>query len=56
MFDLFHNPKTNEIKLGYRFIFQSHERTLTDKEIELCTKDILEPILKIDSVSLPGRF
>jgi phenylalanyl-tRNA synthetase beta chain len=55
MFDLFRNPKTGEIKLGYRFIFQSHEKTLTDQEIDKYTDNILESVLAIESVSLPGR-
>lgn len=55
MFDLFRNPKTGEIKLGYRFIFQSHDKTLTDQEIDKYTNNIIESALAIDSVSLPGR-
>ena len=55
MFDFFENKKTNQTKLGYRFIFQSFSKTLTDKEINLSIENILNTVLQIDSVSLPGR-
>ena len=54
MFDFYKNEKLNETKIGYRFIFQSHEKTLTDAEINEEIKKIIEATLLIDSVSLPG--
>ena len=54
MFDFYKNKKTDSTKIGYRFIFQSHEQTLTDEEMDKSIDDILTPILSIDSVSLPG--
>ena len=54
MFDYYKNSKTNITKVGYRFIFQSHDETLTDTEIDKIINDILDTILTIDSVSLPG--
>ncbi len=53
MFDFYKNPKTNATKIGYRFIFQANDRTLTDIEIDKTIKKIIEPILFMDSVSLP---
>ena len=54
LFDFYKNNKTDEIKIGYRFIFQSNVKTLTDSEI---THD-MEKIIKIangfDGVSIPG--
>ena len=54
IFDFYKNKKADEIKIGYRFIFQSNTKTLTDSEI---TQDI-EKIIKIangfDGVSIPG--
>ena len=54
LFDFYKNNKADEIKIGYRFIFQSNTKTLTDIEI---TQDI-EKIIKIangfDGVSIPG--
>tara|TARA_B110000259_G_scaffold143668_1_gene161817 strand:- start:4887 stop:6791 length:1905 start_codon:yes stop_codon:yes gene_type:complete len=54
MFDYYKNSKTNITKVGYRFIFQSHDKTLTDTEIDKIINNIVDPILLIDSVSLPG--
>ena len=54
MFDFFENKKIGEYKIGFRFIFQSNSRTLNDKEIDNIIIEIIEPILQIDSVSLPG--
>ena len=54
MFDFFINHKTNTIKIGYRFIFQSTTKTLSDNEINSKSKRILAPILDIDGVTIPG--
>ena len=56
MFDFYENKKINETKIGYRFIFQSHDKTLNDIEINLEIKKITEAALSIDSVSLPGSL
>ena len=55
MFDFYENIKTNETKIGYRFIFQSNSRTLTDIEVNKEIKRITDSVLLIDSVSLPGN-
>ncbi len=54
LFDFFENKKTNEIKIGYRYIFQSHKKTLTDEEINSSIEQIIKSVLSISSVSLPG--
>ena len=54
MFDFFENKKTNEIKVGYRLIFQSHAKTLTDSEVDKIVDNIISPVLSIKSISLPG--
>lgn len=54
MFDFYENKKNMEIKVGYRFIFQSFDKTLTDDEINSEVDRILEPLLRIDSVNIPG--
>ena len=54
MFDFYENKKINESKIGYRFIFQSHNRTLTDMEINYEISKIKDTVLSIESVSLPG--
>jgi phenylalanyl-tRNA synthetase beta chain len=54
IFDYYKDDKRKIIKLGYRFIFQSHLKTLSDLEIKKKVNEILDPILKIDRVSIPG--
>lgn len=54
IFDYYQNEKTEEIKIGFRFIFQSKEITLTSSQIELIYNDIVRESLKIDGVLIPG--
>ena len=54
MFDFYENKKLGESKIGFRFIFQSNNETLTDIEIDKKVKEIIETLLIIPSVSLPG--
>tara|TARA_B100000900_G_scaffold415115_1_gene443866 strand:+ start:2585 stop:4483 length:1899 start_codon:yes stop_codon:yes gene_type:complete len=54
IFDYYKDDKREIIKLGYRFIFQSHLKTLSDFEINKKVNEILSPILKIDGISIPG--
>ena len=42
LFDFFENHKNNEIKIGYRFIFQSLSKTLTDKDIDKELKNFIK--------------
>ena len=54
LFDFYKDQKSLDVKIGFRMIFQSNTKTLTDSEIELDVKNILEPILKMGGVSIPG--
>ena len=54
IFDYFKNEKKNEIKIGFRLIFQSKERTLTSGQIENVLKDIIAQSLKISGINIPG--
>ena len=54
IFDYYKDDKRKIIKLGYRFIFQSHLKTLSDPEVNKKVNEILSPILEIDGVSIPG--
>ena len=54
IFDYYKNNNTNEIKIGYRFVFQSHSKTITDIEVKEVISDIIISSLAIDSVSIPG--
>jgi len=54
IFDFYKNDNTNSVKLGYRFIFQSQKKTLSEEEINKKVQDIINPIIKMDGVSIPG--
>ena len=54
IFDFYKNDKNEEIKIGVRMIFQSNKKTLSDEDIKDSISKILEPILNINGVSVPG--
>ena len=54
MFDLYKDPKSGNIKVGYRFIFQSDLKTLTDEEVDKVINAIVESSLEIDGIEIPG--
>ena len=54
IFDFYNNQKNNEIKLGFRFIFQSTTSTITENQVNNVMEAIIKHTLSIDSVSIPG--
>ena len=54
IFDFYNNQKNNEIKLGFRFVFQSTTSTITENEVNSVMEDIIQHTLSIDSVTIPG--
>ena len=54
IFDFYNNQENNEIKLGFRFIFQSKTSTITENEVNKVMEDIINHALSIDSVKIPG--
>ena len=54
VFDYYKNEKAGEIKIGFRFIFQSKESTITDKEVKEVMNSVISDALKIDTVNVPG--
>lgn len=54
VFDYYKNKERNEIKIGFRLIFQSHKSTITDNEVNIVMDRIITNSLKLDSVSIPG--
>jgi phenylalanyl-tRNA synthetase beta chain len=54
IFDFYNNQKNNEIKLGFRFIFQSTTSTITENEVNNVMEDIIKYTIAIDSVTIPG--
>ena len=54
IFDYFNNEKKKEVKIGFRFTFQSKEATLNSSEIDSVIDDIVSKSLKINGISIPG--
>ena len=54
IFDYFKNDKKEEIKIGFRFIFQSKKATLKSEQIELIYNEIIQKSLKIKGIDIPG--
>lgn len=54
IFDYYCNEKISEVKIGFRFIFQSSESTITDNQVNNVIEKIIKITSKIDSVSIPG--
>ena len=54
IFDFYNNQKNNEIKLGFRIIFQSKKSTITENEVNSVMETIVNHTLSIDSVTIPG--
>ena len=54
IFDYFRNDKKEEIKIGFRFIFQSKKATLKSEQIELIYNEIIHKSLKIKGIDIPG--
>ena len=54
IFDFYENKKNNEIKLGFRFIFQSNQKTITEIEVNEIISSIIEIATKINTVEIPG--
>ena len=54
IFDFYENNKIKEIKVGVRFVFQSSTHTLSDKDIQKSIDNLLEPIIRLEGVTIPG--
>lgn len=54
VFDFFNNTKLNIVKMGFRFSFQSDERTLLDADVNAIMNEIVNETKKISGVEIPG--
>ena len=54
LFDLYDDLNFKTLKIGYRFVFQSKEKTLTDSEVDKVMSDIVESTLILKGVEIPG--
>jgi|MDTG01.3.fsa_nt_gb phenylalanyl-tRNA synthetase beta chain len=54
IFDFYNNKINDEIKIGFRFIFQSKNSTITELEVSNVMNQIIEATLSKYSVHIPG--
>ena len=54
IFDYFNNKKNAEIKIGFRFIFQSTVSTITESQVKDIIDVIINYIEEIDGITIPG--
>ena len=54
IFDYFNNEKNAEIKIGFRFIFQSVNSTITETQVNDIINVIIDHIEEIDGITIPG--
>ena len=54
VFDFYENKKLGTIKIGYRIIFQSFDKTLTDNEVDNFMENIIADSLKLENIEIPG--
>ena len=54
IFDYFRNEEKQEIKIGFRFTFQSNKSTLTSDQIDKVLNDVINESLKIEGIEIPG--
>ena len=54
IFDYFNNEKNAEIKIGFRFVFQSADTTITEMQVNKIINVIIRHIEEIDGITIPG--
>ena len=54
VFDYFNNEKNAEIKIGFRFIFQSVDSTITETQVNDIISVIIDHTDEIDGITIPG--
>ena len=54
IFDYYNNENKQETKIGFRFIFQSQDSTITDKEVDRVMNIVIKKALEDKSISIPG--
>lgn len=54
IFDFYHDANKDEIKIGFRFVFQSNSSTITEAAVNKIMNEIIDEALSIDSVKIPG--
>lgn len=55
VFDFYENKKNKEVKIGFRFIFQSNTSNLIDADVDNLINQIINDSLQIETVTVPGH-
>ena len=54
IFDFYNDTNNKEIKIGFRFVFQRDDKTITENEVNLVMEEIIEKSLEFNGISIPG--
>ena len=54
IFDFYNSKEKNILKIGFRFIFQSLEKTLEEEEVEVEISKIFNTLLEKEGIEIPG--
>jgi len=54
IFDYFNNDKNSEIKIGFRFVFQSTDSTITETQVNNIISVIINHTKDIKGITIPG--
>ncbi len=54
IFDYFNNEKNAEIKIGFRFVFQSSDSTITEAQVNDIISVIIDHTEEINGITIPG--
>ena len=54
IFDYFNNDKNSEIKIGFRFVFQSTDSTITETQVNNIISVIINHTKEIKGITIPG--
>jgi len=54
IFDFYNDEKSGFVKIGFRFIFQSNEKTLKVEEVDDTLKKVIEIIISDEEIDVPG--
>ena len=54
VFDYFENKKTGLLKIGYRFKFQSLQKSLTDDEVDSVVNNLIKASMSLNGIKIEG--
>ena len=54
VFDHFENKKMGLLKTGYRFKFQSLQKSLTDDEVDSVMNDLIKASMSLSGIKIEG--